>query len=155
LVLLGALAIGLSLLTGFVYRQLILEDQRAYLGELLAVEVPPSLDGLTAKAVEMGISVHREEVFHAALEAPAAETAYASLKALLDEQFHQYYVRSIRSPCVRRRMRAGPSATKWRACARPRPCASMRGDRCGWWRNPSVDYDRGPISSTSSTPPRH
>ncbi len=94
--LMGGLAIGLSLLTGFVYRQMILEDQRAYVGELLSVEVPPLLDELTARAVEMGISVHQDEEFHAAMEAPTVD----AMHTLLDEQFHQYYITAGVVPTV-------------------------------------------------------
>ncbi len=98
--LMGALAIGLSLLTGFVYRQLILEDQRAYLSGLLAVEVPPLLDELTAKAEEMGVSLYREKTLHEVLARPDSEGATERLLELLDEQFHQYYVTAEIVPTV-------------------------------------------------------
>ncbi len=87
-VVMGALGIALSLFTGAAYRDLALENQRQYVSGLLEVETGPVLAELTETAVEMVGYLYEEPGF---VEALAARDE-ARLTALLDEQFHQYFI---------------------------------------------------------------
>ncbi|HEX9628246.1 MAG TPA: diguanylate cyclase [Acidiferrobacterales bacterium] len=86
--LMGLLGLLLALTTGEIYRRLAVENQRGALAELIRYSVNDRLRELEAHSRDLGMALQSTTGFRRAFD----NRKPAALAALLDSQFHQYFV---------------------------------------------------------------
>jgi GGDEF domain-containing protein len=86
--LMGLLGMLLALTTGGIYRSLAVENQREALAELIRYAVNDRLSELEARSRDLGMALQSTAGFRRAFD----DHRPATLAALLDSQFHQYFV---------------------------------------------------------------
>ena len=87
IVMMGLFGLGLALLTGEMYRQEALENQRTAMVSMLRLKTNDVLKDLELKSRDLGLTIQHGEKFQRAFNARDAGT----LARLMDNQFHQYF----------------------------------------------------------------
>lgn len=88
IVVMGVLSIVLALTTGEIYRHLALENQRDALARIIELKSHDLLADLEENSRNLGVGQQREPAFRQALATKDKE----NLVAILNNQFHQYFV---------------------------------------------------------------
>lgn len=88
IIVMGLLGVGLALLTGEVYHDLTLANQREAFQTLMRLKAKDSLRKLQEQSRDVGLHLQHEPRFRAHYQA----RDLAALREHLDEQFHQYFV---------------------------------------------------------------
>ncbi|MBI3547332.1 MAG: EAL domain-containing protein [Gammaproteobacteria bacterium] len=83
----GLLGLALALMTGEIYRQQTLENQRAAMVEMLRLKTHDLLNNLEVKSRDLGLSMQHDAKFQRAFDINDVKT----LSRLMDNQFHQYF----------------------------------------------------------------
>lgn len=86
--LLGLLVVALVFVTGSVYRDLALDNKRASLSELIHLKVRDRLADLHELSADLAMGLEKDAQFRAAVRA----RDLPRIGALLEQQFHQYFV---------------------------------------------------------------
>lgn len=87
IVIMGLLGLTLALVTGEVYRQQILDNQRQAMSNMLRLKSDDLLRELEVKAGELALAIQHEPEFQRAFQVRDTRT----LSRLMDSQFHQYF----------------------------------------------------------------
>lgn len=88
IVVMGLLGLGLALVTGEMYRQQTLDNQRAAMSAMLRLKTQDILQDLNQKTRDQGLALQHDPDFQRAFSARDAR----SLMRLLDSQFHRYLI---------------------------------------------------------------
>ncbi len=88
ILLMGVVAIGLVFLSAEIYRHHAIENQRAALANLIELKTGDLLETLKGNAGKLGLEIQHDKNFRGAYKNNDRE----SLKSLLDNRFHQYFV---------------------------------------------------------------
>jgi len=84
----GVLGMSLALVTGEIYHRLTLDNQRQSLSGLVGLAAGEVVEGLEEKSRSLGLSIQSDPTFERLLKAGD----FSAIAALLDDQFHQYFV---------------------------------------------------------------
>jgi len=84
----GVLGMSLALVTGEIHHRLTLDNQRQGLSELIGLAVGDALERLEEKSRALGLVLQSDPTFDRLLKAGD----FPAIGALLDDQFHQYFV---------------------------------------------------------------
>ena len=87
IVVMGFLGLALALMTGEVYRQQTLDNQRSAMANMLRLKTDDLLKDLEVKSRDLGMAIQHNPDFQRAFA--ARDTL--SLVQLMDDQFHQYF----------------------------------------------------------------
>jgi len=87
IVLMGLLGMALALITGSVYKELALDNQRSSLTSLIELKVKDLISGLEGKSRELATDLHKEYAFRSAFE----NQDRSLIVSQLNNQFHRYY----------------------------------------------------------------
>lgn len=90
ILLMGLIAIALSIITGKVYQQTILDNERISITELVKLDVDEQLTDLYENSKTLGLSVYKSQVFKSAFSAKPMDIE--KIRTQLDSRFHQYFV---------------------------------------------------------------
>ena len=88
IVLMGLLGLSLALITSNLYRDVVLQNKRDSLSELVGIKTQDLLEKLEQHSLRLGNNLKISDSFNQAL----AEKNTAALSYLLEQQFHQYFV---------------------------------------------------------------
>jgi diguanylate cyclase (GGDEF)-like protein len=84
----GFLALTMALLSGSIHRDLVFDNQRDMIEEMIRVETKERIKDLNGTSHDLGLALQSSPAFQAALNAGDL----TALVSLLDNQFHQYFV---------------------------------------------------------------
>lgn len=87
-VVMGVIAVSLTVVTSWIYQDLMIENQRAAINDLVKLETGELMEDLYRKSVSLGLSTNKSKTFRQALESRDKRR----MQAQLDNQFHQYFV---------------------------------------------------------------
>ncbi len=87
-VLMGAMGLGLALITGEIYRSISLDNHRQALVDLVQIKTNDLMAALEEQARSLGLAAQQGTTFNTAFD----QRDIAILSSLLDTQFHQYFV---------------------------------------------------------------
>ena len=87
IVVMGLFGLGLALVTGEMYRQEALENQRTAMVSMLRLKTSDLLNDLESKSRDLGLLIQHGDKFQRAFNARDA----GALARLMDSQFHQYF----------------------------------------------------------------
>ncbi|MDH5513308.1 MAG: hypothetical protein OEY27_08885, partial [Gammaproteobacteria bacterium] len=87
IVVMGFLGLALALMTGEVYRQQTLDNQRSAMANMLRLKTDDLLKDLEVKSRDLGMAIQHNPDFQRAFAARDTR----SLVQLMDNQFHQYF----------------------------------------------------------------
>ena len=88
IVLMGLLSFALALISGSIHRDLVFENQRAAMNEMISVMVHKRLKELSDDSQDLGLSLQSLPAFKQAI----ADNDTTILQEMLNNQFHQYFV---------------------------------------------------------------
>ena len=86
----GLLALALALLSGSIHKNLVLENQKHTMRDMIGIAVNERLEDLAETTQALGLSLQSTPAFQTALYS----NNLAALLPLLNNQFHQYFVTS-------------------------------------------------------------
>jgi diguanylate cyclase (GGDEF)-like protein len=87
IVMMGLLGMALAITTGNTYRELMLEQQRAALADLIKLKTGDLLENLKISSAKLGIDMQREPAFRDAFEARDQN----KIVSFLNNEFHRYF----------------------------------------------------------------
>jgi len=87
IILMGVIGMVFALVTGSVYRELALDNQRSALANMINLKVKDLLGGLEGKSRELGSDLLSEPAFRASFDS----RNHKHVISLLNNQFHRYY----------------------------------------------------------------
>ena len=88
IIMMGVLALILALLSGSIHRDLVLNNQKAMMQEMISISAKERLKDLNQVSQDLGLALQSTSEFKIALK----NKNYEKLIKLLNNQFHQYFV---------------------------------------------------------------